>query len=139
MCLAHLSRRLIHVGEHGPAYVRRCRPSTTMLKDHLQNRLANQSQILCGASWEGGTKVCSRHLGHMTKMATTPLYVLCFTRPRYQVSVYRTIGPLVLLFLYINYLLCWKWRRENSHSFVYILIDTLLGRILIFVTTSTTC
>ena len=23
-------------------------------------------------------------------------YVLCFTRPRYQVSVYRTIGPLVL-------------------------------------------
>ena len=24
------------------------------------------------------------------------LYVLCFTRPRYQVSVYRTIGPLVL-------------------------------------------
>ena len=26
------------------------------------------------------------------------LYVLCFTRPRYQVSVYRTIGPLVCLF-----------------------------------------
>ena len=25
------------------------------------------------------------------------LYVLCFTEPRYQVSVYRTIGPLVLL------------------------------------------
>ena len=24
------------------------------------------------------------------------LYVLCFTRPRYQVSVYRTIGPLVV-------------------------------------------
>ena len=23
------------------------------------------------------------------------LYVLCLTRPRYQVSVYRTIGPLV--------------------------------------------
>ena len=23
------------------------------------------------------------------------LYVLCFTRPRYQVSVYRSIGPLV--------------------------------------------
>ena len=23
------------------------------------------------------------------------LHVLCFTRPRYQVSVYRTIGPLV--------------------------------------------
>ena len=26
------------------------------------------------------------------------LYVLCFTRPRYQVSVYRTIGPLVKKF-----------------------------------------
>ena len=26
------------------------------------------------------------------------LYVLCFTRPRYQVSVYRTIGPLVVGF-----------------------------------------
>ena len=25
------------------------------------------------------------------------LYVLCFTRPEYQVSVYRTIGPLVLI------------------------------------------
>ena len=25
------------------------------------------------------------------------LYVLCFTRPRYQVSVYRTIGPLVII------------------------------------------
>ena len=24
------------------------------------------------------------------------MYVLCFTRPRYQVSVYRTIGPLVI-------------------------------------------
>ena len=24
------------------------------------------------------------------------LYVLCFTRPRYQVSVYRTIGPLAV-------------------------------------------
>ena len=24
--------------------------------------------------WVGGTKVCSRHLGHMTKMAVTPIY-----------------------------------------------------------------
>ena len=27
------------------------------------------------------------------------LYILCFTRPNYQVSVYRTIGPLVLVLL----------------------------------------
>ena len=26
------------------------------------------------------------------------LYVMCFTSPRYQVSVYRTIGPLVWTF-----------------------------------------
>ena len=26
------------------------------------------------------------------------LYVLCFSRPRYQVSIYRTIGPLVSYF-----------------------------------------
>ena len=37
----------------------------------------------------------------MVKVISLPyifqvLYVLCFTRPRYQVSVYRTIGPLVL-------------------------------------------
>ena len=24
--------------------------------------------------WIGGTKVCPRHLGHMTKMASTPIY-----------------------------------------------------------------
>ena len=28
------------------------------------------------------------------------LYVLCFTRPRYQVSVYRTIGPLDICILW---------------------------------------
>ena len=30
------------------------------------------------------------------------LYVLCFTRPRYQVSVYRTIGRLVLLMFHTS-------------------------------------
>ena len=30
------------------------------------------------------------------------LYVLCFTGPRYQVSVYRTIGPLVIKHLLLN-------------------------------------
>ena len=49
-------------------------PSSTMLK-HLRNRVANQSQILCGDSLSrgGGTKICSRHLSHMTKMAATPI------------------------------------------------------------------
>ena len=30
------------------------------------------------------------------------LYVLCFTGPRYQVSVYRTIGPLVFIFRFTD-------------------------------------
>ena len=39
----------------------------------------------------------------MVKVISLPyifqvLYVLCFTRPRYQMSVYRTIGPLVIIF-----------------------------------------
>ena len=63
------------------------------------------------------------------------LYVLCFTKPRYQVSVYRTIGPLVLVFFYklqnniafyLNFLLtnyqcnCSKLysRNRNSHLLV---------------------
>ena len=37
--------------------------------------------------------------GHFLPYIFQVLYVLFFTRPRYQVSVYRTIGPLV----YINY------------------------------------
>ena len=27
-------------------------------------------------------------------------FCMCFTRPRYQVSVYRTIGPLVFYFIF---------------------------------------
>ena len=51
------------------------RPSSTMLKDLLlRNRLRNQSQILCGASLVRGNKILLRCLGHMTKMATTPIY-----------------------------------------------------------------
>ena len=40
----------------------------------LQNRFPDQSQILCGASLGRGTKVCPRHVGHMTKMADMPIY-----------------------------------------------------------------
>ena len=29
------------------------------------------------------------------------MYVLCFSRPRYQVSVYRTIGPLVYYYFHV--------------------------------------
>ena len=39
------------------------------------------------------------------------MYVLCLTRPRYQVSVYRTIGPLVLNCFSVLFV---KIRRELS-------------------------
>ena len=48
------------------------------------------------------------------------MYVLCFTRPRYQVSVYRTIGPLVYFQISIlNILNCltilflWDWHSVS--------------------------
>ena len=75
--LAHLSRRLIGelIGYSWSGVRPSVRRPSTMLKDLLlQNRLANKSQIYVEPPWVGGTKVCSRHLGHMTKMAATPIY-----------------------------------------------------------------
>ena len=36
--------------------------------------------------------------GHFFTIYFKVLYVLCFTWPRYQVSIYRTIGPLFFFF-----------------------------------------
>ena len=92
--LAHLSQRLI--GElivyqwYG---VRRRRPSlsSTMLKHLLlRNRLANQTKFYVEPPWVGGTKFCSRHLGHMTKMAATPIY----GKNPSKIFFSRTSGPI---------------------------------------------
>ena len=76
--LAHLSRRLI--GEligYSWSVVRPfvVRPST-MLK-HLLHKTAwpIKAKFYVEPPWVGGTKVCSRHLGHMTKMTAMPIYV----------------------------------------------------------------
>ena len=45
------------------------------------------------------------------------MYVLCFTWPRYQVSVYRTIGPLVFSSCQINSII-----REHSCKIQYIFV-----------------
>ena len=80
--------------------------------------------------WVGGTKVCSRHLGHVTQMAATPIYgkhpfknllllnlqvdfhetwyvtsggfvyFVLIHGSRYQLIVYGIIDPLVLSFFY---------------------------------------
>ena len=39
--------------------------------------------------------------GHFFTIYFKVLYVLCFSRPRYQLSVHRTIGPLVNLYFLI--------------------------------------
>ena len=42
--------------------------------------------------WVGGTKVCSRHLGHMTKMAATPMY----GKNPSKIFFSRTSGPIFM-------------------------------------------
>ena len=53
--------------------------SLTFLQGHSDSTfsflffLADWSQILCGDSWDGETKVWSAGPGHMTKMSAMPL------------------------------------------------------------------
>ena len=81
--LAHLSRRLI--GElivypwiRRPSYV--VRPSVVRRRPQCSNIFFSETawpikaKFYVEPPWVGGTKFCSRHLGHMTKMATTPIY-----------------------------------------------------------------
>ena len=82
LLLAHLSQRLI--GELiGYAWscvrpsvgVVRPSASSTMLKDLLlRTRSSIIAKFYVEPPWVGGTIFCSRHLGHMTKMAATPIY-----------------------------------------------------------------
>ena len=75
---------------HGPSSVR---PSSTIVKDLLKNRFAYQSQISNGASvgW-GEQKFVRGGLGHMTKMAATPI----FGKNLSKVFFSRTKGPMTL-------------------------------------------
>ena len=50
-----------------------CRPST-IFKHLLSNRFTNQSQISRGASLGRGDEIYINGPGHMTKMATMPIY-----------------------------------------------------------------
>ena len=49
-------------------------PSSTIFRDLLQNRWANQSQFHMEPQWDGGKIVCSWGRGHITKMTTMPIY-----------------------------------------------------------------
>ena len=82
--LAHLSRRLI--GElivYPWSGVRRpsVRPSVVVvIRSQCSNILISETtwpikaKFYVEPPWVGGTIFCSRHLGHMTKMAATPVY-----------------------------------------------------------------
>ena len=73
--LAHLSQRLIDelIGYSWSGV----RPSSSLT---ISNIFLSKTACLIKAKFYlepplvGGTKVCSRHLGHMTKMAATPIY-----------------------------------------------------------------
>ena len=82
LILAHLSRRLM--GElivYQWSGVRR-RPSVVVVcrRPQCSNIFFSETAWTIKAKfyveppWVGGTKFCSRHLGHMTKMAATPIY-----------------------------------------------------------------
>ena len=51
------------------------RPSSTISKIFFSKTTwPIKAKFYVEPPWVGGTKVCSRHLGHMTKMAATPIY-----------------------------------------------------------------
>ena len=81
--LAHLSRRLIGElivypwsGVRRPSVVR---PSS-VVRSQCSNIFFSETagpikaKFYVEPPWVGGTIFCSRHLGHMTKMAATPIY-----------------------------------------------------------------
>ena len=87
--LAHLSQRLIGELIVYPWSGVRRRPSASVVRrlSSVVRRRPQCSNIFFSETagpikakfyleppWVGGTKFCSRHLGHMTKMAATPIY-----------------------------------------------------------------
>ena len=81
--LAHLTRRLIGELIVYPWSGVRRRPSSSVgvrRPPQCSNIFFSETarpikaKFYVGPPWVGGTKFCSRHLGHMTKMAATPIY-----------------------------------------------------------------
>ena len=77
--LVHLSRRLIGeltVYPYGWSGVRRpsiCHPQCSNMF-FSEAAWPIKAKFYVEPPWVGGTKFCSRHLGHMTEMAATPIY-----------------------------------------------------------------
>ena len=78
LLLAHLSQRLIGelIGYSWSGVrpsVRRRRPQCSKIF-FSETALPIIAKFYVEPPWVGGTIFCSRHLGHLTKMATTPIY-----------------------------------------------------------------
>ena len=80
LVLAHLSRRLIgelivypwfSVRRHRPSVLRRPQCSNIFFSE---TALPIKAKFYVEPPWVGGTIFCSRHQGHMTKMAAMPIY-----------------------------------------------------------------
>ena len=96
--LANLSRRLM--GELigypcsgvRPSYVVRTSSSSSKISNIFfsQSACPIRPKFYVEPLWVGGTKVCSRHLGHMTKMAATLIYGKNLSKSFFS----RTGGPI---------------------------------------------
>ena len=64
----------------------RRRPSTISKIFFSETAWPMKAKFCVEHPWVGGTKVCSRALDHMTKMADTPIYVT-FSEMRYDADV----------------------------------------------------
>ena len=56
-----------------PASVRRC-PSASTISNISETAFPTKTKFYVKPPWVGGTKICLRHLGHMTKMVAMPIY-----------------------------------------------------------------
>ena len=85
LLLAHLSQRLIGelIGYSWSGVRPSVRPSASSVRRRRpqcskiffsETALTIKAKFYVKPPWVGGTIFCSRHLGHMTKMAATPIY-----------------------------------------------------------------
>ena len=93
--LAHLSRRL--TGELiGYPWIRclsLCRRPSSSVRPHFQtSSWPIIAKFYVEPPWEWGTKVCINGLGHMTKMAATPIY----GKNPSKIFFFRTRSPMIL-------------------------------------------
>ena len=92
--LAHLSRRLI--GELIVYQWYGFRRRLSSVRPQCSNVFFSETpwpikaKFYVEPPWVGGTKFCQRHLGHMTKMAATPI---CGKNPS-KIFFSRTCGPI---------------------------------------------